>query len=86
MSSQVRGCAWGSASSPPILVDFAPTLLALLGITPSVGMDGRVLEEILSAPEPHPVPVAVTGEETPSAAQGWEGTAFRRLRDLGYLE
>ncbi len=81
-----EGVRLGKCQFTPHLVDFAPTLLALLGITPSVGMDGRVLEEILSAPEPHPVPVAVTGEETPSAAQGWEGTAFRRLRDLGYLE
>jgi predicted AlkP superfamily phosphohydrolase/phosphomutase len=83
-----EGVLKGECPFTPDLMDFAPTLLALLGIAPPTGMDGRVLEETLRTHVSEPQPISARGgrEETLSVARGWEGPALLRLRDLGYLE
>lgn len=76
------------------LLDIAPTVLRLLGITPPADMDGRVLDELL---DPSRLPAIDTDDEaapadsTPAPAEPAGYTAEeqavieQRLADLGYL-
>ena len=81
------GAAIGAGNSAE-LRDAAPTILHLLGLSPSPHMTGRVLREMFSAdatrqpamPRPHfasPVPAISASEQAVVEA---------RLRDLGYLD
>lgn len=80
-------------SSPPRLLDIAPTVLALLGIPAAEDMDGRVLDELF--PEewkdayPHErIPTYDTVGWTPQApiASDVDEELMKRLRTLGYIE
>ncbi len=44
------GVRRGALPTSPSLVDVAPTIAALLGVTPPDDVQGRVLTEVLDAP------------------------------------
>jgi predicted AlkP superfamily phosphohydrolase/phosphomutase len=74
------------------LLDIAPTVLRLLGVSVPADMDGRVLTEVLDpalavADEatPEPVAVAATATENPAYTDEEDSAIQQRLADLGYL-
>jgi len=78
------------------LADVAPTVLALLGIEPPGGLDGRMLGEVFDFPaERRPVPTEAAPAQAAAAlgeapaGSGYtaedEAEVARRLEDLGYL-
>ena len=79
------------------LLDIAPTVLHLLGITVPDDMDGRILNELLdnepalASPRPIFVPVLAGANGDPSLPDDSSYTAEedaaiqQRLADLGYL-
>jgi len=77
----------------PSLMDLAPTILYLFGLPVPPDMDGRVLEEILTAEflEAHPVQLALEPARNPSPLprDGYspeeEAEVLDQLRKLGYL-
>jgi predicted AlkP superfamily phosphohydrolase/phosphomutase len=75
------------------IIDLAPTILNLLGVAVPADMDGRVLEEILSAGDATPMPqcvapveVTVLAEVDVSYSQEDESLISERLKALGYME
>ena len=73
----------------PVLLDIAPTLLALSGVSPARDMAGRVLDEALTI-EAAPRAVATYESGEPVAAKGAKDTAvdpaiLEQLRSLGYV-
>lgn len=69
------------AESPALLVDIAPTLLALAAIEPGDELPGRRLDELALAPAPVERPVLVTSRLPEMAGRGGTITAFRRGSD-----
>jgi tetratricopeptide (TPR) repeat protein len=84
-----RGVRPGASREPATILDVAPTLLALLGLSPAKDMPGRVLTEALDLPA---TPRTVATYETGTQAAGGGGDApvdpaiLARLRSLGYLD
>jgi predicted AlkP superfamily phosphohydrolase/phosphomutase len=86
----LKGEGWKTSvpKFSPFLIDMAPTLLHALGLPVPTDMDGRVLEEIFTAPrkvEYEEVDNSVSHEPV----QYLEAEAElieQRLRDLGYVE
>ena len=75
----------------PTILDVAPTLLALTGLSPARDMPGRVLSEGLDlAPALRQVASYETGAEVANAAAGGErgvdAAVLEHLRSLGYLD
>ncbi len=70
-------------------VDVAPTILHLLGITPTVAMDGRILAEALDEKHKPPVPETKRIETTRELGDGktWKQyLQFTTLGDAVYLD
>ncbi len=85
-----RGVKRHSRLDKPILVDLAPTVLALLGLPAAEDMPGRVLTEALEIPTiPERIASYETGErgERKSVARDAEvdQAVLERLEALGYL-
>jgi len=74
----------------PTILDVAPTLLALTGITPARDMPGRVLSDALDLPEqPRQLASFETQERIAGAAGGdraVDPAILEHLRNLGYLD
>jgi predicted AlkP superfamily phosphohydrolase/phosphomutase len=75
---------------PALLVDVAPTVLAALGVAPSVKHDGQVLSAVVGA-EAGPTPaVAAADRAEPGGGEGLDANEAaeveEHLRGLGYLE
>jgi predicted AlkP superfamily phosphohydrolase/phosphomutase len=72
----------------PNLIDMAPTILHLLGLSVPIDMDGRVLEEIMMTNKPISYArVDETGLNTPTPySSEEENLVAQRLRGLGYLD
>jgi tetratricopeptide (TPR) repeat protein/predicted AlkP superfamily pyrophosphatase or phosphodiesterase len=75
----------------PTLVDVAPTLLTLVGLSPAHDMPGRVLSEGLDIPAaPRQVASYETGAQVADAAEvddrNVDPAILERLRALGYLD
>jgi len=76
----------------PTLVDVAPTVLTLLGVSPGKDMPGRVLSDGLDMVEPPPRTVASwdAGERVAAADgkldPGVDPAIVDRLKSLGYLD
>jgi predicted AlkP superfamily phosphohydrolase/phosphomutase len=80
------------------IIDIAPTVLTLLGVTPPSDMDGRVIKEILTetiagtcaARDGGPPPRAASPEAAPLDSSGYsaeeEEKIAERLKALGYVE
>ena len=80
------GVRQGTRLSPAHLTDVVPTVLALLGLPIPDNVDGRVIEEALSAPvEPRFVPVAEDEAEDAVYTEEESSEVMQRLRDLGYM-
>lgn len=77
----VDGFAAIRAESPALLVDIAPTLLALASVEPGDGLPGRRLDELALAPAPVERAVLVTSRLPEMAGRGGAITAFRRGTD-----
>jgi predicted AlkP superfamily pyrophosphatase or phosphodiesterase len=90
--------AWGAgikertiSAAPCGIVDIAPTVLRLLGLTPPASMDGRVLEELL-ADGPAPEELAVTRSTREAEANGqrqmaqYSAVAGKRYLDWTTIE
>jgi predicted AlkP superfamily phosphohydrolase/phosphomutase len=69
------------------LIDLAPTILHLLGLSIPPDMDGRVLSPILA--DTRAIQFGSTSESHPTSAEGYtaeeEAQVIERLRDLGYI-
>lgn len=91
-----RGVKSASRLNRPVLVDIAPTVLALAGLSPAADMPGRVLDEGLDfESSPRTVASYETGDPRAEATGGAaaEGDAasidpaiLEHLRSLGYLD
>ncbi len=84
-----RGVKRAGRIDQAVLVDIAPTVLALVGLPRAADMPGRALAEVLDRPIPGP-PVASYeggGASRPAGAQdaGVDPQIMERLRSLGYV-
>lgn len=75
----------------PVLVDVAPTILAVAGLSPARDMPGRVLYEGFDIPQrEREVASYEGGKDAVAAAQGGDAAVdpaiLERLRALGYLD
>lgn len=74
----------------PVLVDVAPTVLALEGIAPAKDMPGRVLTAALDLPEPERTVASFETGTTVADAAGEapkiDGAIVEHLKSLGYLD
>ena len=72
----------------PNLIDLAPTILHILGLSVPSDMDGRVLEEILTIDRP--ILYEDVDNSVVHVAQGYtqgeSDIVAQRLRGLGYLD
>src|SRR4029453_18337256 len=72
------------------LVDVAPTVLALAGVTPARDMPGRVLSAALDIPDgPRTVATFETGTTVAAAAPdapAVDAAVVEHLKSLGYLD
>ena len=80
----------GQRIDRPALLDIAPTVLALAGVTPARDMPGRVLDGVLALPR---VERSVASFEDGSSAVGTashearvDAAILERLEQLGYLD
>jgi predicted AlkP superfamily phosphohydrolase/phosphomutase len=83
-------CKRGARIEGARLIDLAPTILHVLGVSIPADMDGRVLTEIFDRTFVEARPVAYRPPEEDAQAalpfsQGEEGEVQRRLKELGYL-
>jgi len=73
----------------PKILDVAPTVLTLAGLSPAADMPGRVLEEAIDVPAgPRTVASYETGERVAAEAKtdaAVDPAVLERLRSLGYL-
>lgn len=85
-SVRARGTAEGLR-----IIDLAPTILTLLGLSVPVEMDGRVLAELFETPgDAGPARAPAAGAEHAAAADGYsaedEEKISERLKALGYVD
>lgn len=86
------GVPAGAPISDANIIDLAPTILSLLGISPPSDMDGRALPELPLTLSGAPAPTTANGREpAPGESEAIYGEAEReeierRLRGLGYLD
>lgn len=83
----------GAEIAEASVLDVTPTILALLGLPAAMDMDGRVLEDMMSAgfQEAHPVRWVESYEGEPSDEESplespYDEEVLERLRSLGYIE
>ena len=73
----------------PVLLDVAPTLLTLSGLSPARDMPGRVLEDALSVSAPPRTVASYEGRERVAGAGAHDSAVdpaiLERLRSLGYV-
>lgn len=72
------------------IMDVAPTVLSLLGVSPPEGTDGRVAEELLATPTPPASEPSAPPSERPEKPSTYseeeEALVRERLRGLGYID
>lgn len=80
----------GAVFERPVLLDIAPTILALAGISPARDMPGRVLHEGLDVPRAERQVASYEGDDRGERAGGGDAVVdpaiLERLRALGYLD
>ena len=72
------------------IIDFTPTILAMLGVRIPDDMEGRVIEELFDAPIHHETEAARRVSRKVTDAEVYSEEEMQvlteRLSDLGYLE
>jgi predicted AlkP superfamily phosphohydrolase/phosphomutase len=89
------GIGPGARISGAEIIDLAPTILQLMGVPIPTGMDGQVLEQIMSSKGKAHRRIHLSGEACPArvpaseihqSRDGNELAVWERLRGLGYLD